>query len=448
MSKHARVDPAVSPAARPSDQLDKPERGRPPSISAAFLAVSIIGVGIGGLLWLTGSRAAADLAWQVTTLIGLGAAVAWIVGGLRRHRVGVDVIALLALVGTLAVGELFAGAIVSLMLATGRVLEERANRRARRELAALLARVPRQAHVHEHGTIVNHPVDVVVPGDLLLIEPGEVVPVDGRVDGGTAVLDEAALTGEALPVTRPDGDAVRSGVVNAGSAFNLRATTSASASTYASIIRLVESARRRPGAVRSPGRSLRTLVRPRRVGGRGAGVAGFGRRDSCGRHARGGDSMSVDSGRAGRGRLRDVPVRPPRCDREGRRGARAPCRSRDPLVRQDRDDHQWTARARGDPDSARRTMGGERDPAAGRIARPGVAACAGFGDRPCGPRAWARARSAHRCTRAAWPRCSRTRRQSARSRSAALRGFRPTRVTPGCDPYAVGPSVTAPSPCS
>ena len=80
------------------------------------------------------------------------------------------------------------------------------------------------------------------PGDLLLVGSGEVVPVDGLVERGVAVLDESALTGEPLPVERPAGDRVCSGVVNAGSPFDLRATTSAADSAYAGIVRLVREA--------------------------------------------------------------------------------------------------------------------------------------------------------------------------------------------------------------
>ena len=79
-------------------------------------------------------------------------------------------------------------------------------------------------------------------GDLLLVKPGEVIPVDGRVVSEAAVVDESALTGEPLPVERATGEAVRSGVVNAGGMFDLRATTTASDSTYAGIVRLVASA--------------------------------------------------------------------------------------------------------------------------------------------------------------------------------------------------------------
>ena len=72
------------------------------------------------------------------------------------------------------------------------------------------------------------------------MRPGEVLAVDGRVEGGTAVLDESALTGESRQVERVAGDEVRSGVVNAGGPFQMRATSAAADSTYAAIVRLVE----------------------------------------------------------------------------------------------------------------------------------------------------------------------------------------------------------------
>jgi heavy metal translocating P-type ATPase len=128
------------------------------------------------------------------------------------------------------------------MLASGRTLEAQAAGRARRELRALLERAPRVVHRYDGDELTEPPIDEVTKGDLLLIRPGEVVPVDGLLEGTGAVLDEAALTGEPLPVDRDPGDAVRSGSVNAGAPFDLRATTSAAESTYAGIIRLVEEA--------------------------------------------------------------------------------------------------------------------------------------------------------------------------------------------------------------
>ena len=85
-------------------------------------------------------------------------------------------------------------------------------------------------------------IDDVAPGDLLLVRPGEIVPVDGRVERDVAVLDESALTGESLPIERRSGDGVRSGAVNAGDSFMMRATRRAADSTYAGIVRLVAEA--------------------------------------------------------------------------------------------------------------------------------------------------------------------------------------------------------------
>jgi len=145
-------------------------------------------------------------------------------------------------VGTLLVGEYLAGAVIAVMLASGRALEARASARATRDLHALLARSPRVVHRYVDGQLTTPALDDVVPGDLLMVATGEVVAVDGRVESGTAVLDESTLTGEPLPVDRPQGDAVRSGTVNAGSPFDLRVTTTAAEGTYAGIVRLVREA--------------------------------------------------------------------------------------------------------------------------------------------------------------------------------------------------------------
>ncbi len=163
---------------------------------------------------------------------------------IRRGRFGVDLIAVLAVAGAMAVGELLAAALIAVMLTSGRTLEEWAAERAQRDLHALLARAPRTARRYRDGSLETVPLASLAAGDLLLVAPGDVVPVDGTLAHGAAVLDESALTGEAHPVERPAGDTVRSGVLNAGGPFDLRATTSAEDSTYAGIIRLVAEAER------------------------------------------------------------------------------------------------------------------------------------------------------------------------------------------------------------
>jgi heavy metal translocating P-type ATPase len=179
--------------------------------------------------------------WALTTAAALVSALVSVAADLWRRQPGVDVVALLALAGCLGVGEFLAGAVIAVMLATGQLLEHRAAARAERELHHLLARTPRQAHRYEDGVLTSPPLSAVGPGDRLLVKPGEVVPVDGLLET-PAVLDESALTGEAVPVERAAGEPVRSGVVNAGPPFDLRATTTAAGSTYAGIVRLVQHA--------------------------------------------------------------------------------------------------------------------------------------------------------------------------------------------------------------
>jgi heavy metal translocating P-type ATPase len=156
--------------------------------------------------------------------------------------VGVDAIALIAIATALTLGQFLAGAVVALMLAGGNALEEYASGRARRELTRLLERMPRVAHRRQGDAIVEVAVDEVRPGDLLVVRAGEVASVDGVVAAGEAVLDESALTGEALPVLRSAWEEVRSGSANAGGVFDLRVTRAAADSAYAAIVRLVHAA--------------------------------------------------------------------------------------------------------------------------------------------------------------------------------------------------------------
>ncbi|MET8052054.1 heavy metal translocating P-type ATPase [Streptosporangium sp. NPDC005286] len=204
----------------------------------ALLVGTMAGLLAGLALRLTGAEAAADIVWAVVTGVSLVPAAGWVVSALRSGRMGVDAIAVLALAGALAVGEYLAGALIGVMLATGRALEEHALRRARHDLTALYERAPHSARRYENGVPDLVPVEQVRPGDLLLVPSGEMVPVDGAVVGDLALLDESALTGESVPVEYAAGEGVRSGVVNAGAAFDMRATRTAADSAYAGVVRL------------------------------------------------------------------------------------------------------------------------------------------------------------------------------------------------------------------
>lgn len=208
----------------------------------ALLLLTIGGLVIGIGATLAGNEPLATAAFTVPTVV-VGVRLAWsILRDLLAREAGVDIIAVLAIAGALALGELFAASVIAVMLATGEALEAYAEGRAHRELTALLGRAPQEVRRYRADTLEVVALGEVLPGDRLLVRPGEVVPVDGVVRGLPAVLDESALTGESRLVTREDGDTVSSGVVNGGGPFDLVAIATADASTYAGIVRLVEEA--------------------------------------------------------------------------------------------------------------------------------------------------------------------------------------------------------------
>jgi heavy metal translocating P-type ATPase len=204
--------------------------------------VALAAIVTGGVLWLVGEPGWADTAW------GVGAAVVLIpltvdtVRSLLHGDVGVDAIALVAIAGALILGEQLAGAIVALMMSGGAALEAWAAGRARRELRLLVERAPRIAHRHGAEGVEEVPVENLVPGDLVVVRAGEIIPADARVEGSDAVVDQSALTGEPLPVTVSAGEEVRSGTSNAGNVFDARVTRPASESAYAAVVQLVRTA--------------------------------------------------------------------------------------------------------------------------------------------------------------------------------------------------------------
>src|SRR5271165_3185358 len=217
-------------------------------VEPALVVVTMSALAAGGIAWLTGWRTVADGCWIAGTAVAVVPAVVWMLAALRGGRLGVDLIAVLSLIGTLLVHEYLAGALIAVMLAGGRALDAGATRRASHDLRALLERAPRFARRRAGSEVSVIPLAEVAIDDRLVVGPGEVVPVDGRIVDTVAVLDESALTGEPLQVERGVGEPVRSGVVNAGNAFELRATATAENSTYAGIVRLAAQA----GAANAP----------------------------------------------------------------------------------------------------------------------------------------------------------------------------------------------------
>jgi heavy metal translocating P-type ATPase len=209
-------------------------------ILAAF---ALTALAVGGVLQLTGQDAAGNDVWRAAVAL-LAAELALEVGRtvVIEHHMGVDTIALVAMVGALALGQELAGIVVGLMFSGGAALEDIAQARARRELTALISRAPTVAHLRLDDRFEQVPVERVEVGDVVLVRAGEVIPVDGALVSGEAVIDTSTLSGEPLPVTIGTGMPVLSGTVNAGAPFEVRAQRSAAESAYAALVRLVEQA--------------------------------------------------------------------------------------------------------------------------------------------------------------------------------------------------------------
>lgn len=197
---------------------------------------------VGGLLYLSDALVPARYAWSVGALTVLTVLLVDMARALLAGRIGVDAIAALAIGAALLLDENLAAAIVAVMYAGGQLLESFAEGRARRDMTALLGRVSRTAVVHRADTLETVPIETLTPGDVVLLRRGEVVPVDGRLMGASAVLDLSALTGEPMPVAFERGREIPSGATVVGDAFDLLVLRGAAASTYAGIVRLVEQA--------------------------------------------------------------------------------------------------------------------------------------------------------------------------------------------------------------
>lgn len=213
-------------------------------IETLLLGIALAGLTAGLGLYLAGQPQLAGHAWTAGVVPVLAALLVEILRSLARGAVGLDIVAALSMTAALVFGETLAAAVVALMYSGGTFLEAFAEGRARREMHALLDRVPRSATRHRNGALEEVALDAVAPGDGLLIRQGDVVPVDGRVASAAAFLDTSALTGESLPRRLEAGAEAMSGATNAGEAFDLIATREASDSTYAGIVRLVEAAQR------------------------------------------------------------------------------------------------------------------------------------------------------------------------------------------------------------
>jgi len=198
--------------------------------------------------WFAGrSLTVAELPLIAMLIIGGGLLVADLLGKLLQGTFGSDLLAGVAIVTSLLLGEYVAGVLVVLMLSGGEALESRAVSRAGDVLNALARRMPTVAHRRLEGRLVDVPLAELAGGDTIVVLPHEICPVDGTVVAGRGTMDESYLTGEPYQMRKAPGSLVLSGAINGEAALEVRADRVGEDSRYAKIMQVLrESEQQRP----------------------------------------------------------------------------------------------------------------------------------------------------------------------------------------------------------
>ena len=172
--------------------------------------------------------------------------LAEIASDFKSGRYGVDILAVIAVVSTILIGDIWAEWMILVMMTGGQTLEDYATGQADKELRSLLSNSPTIANKIVNNELVSVDVEQLKIGDHVLIKPGEQVPVDGKVVSGESSFDQSSLTGESVPVTKKAGDELMSGSINGSVAVEMAVTKKASDSEYQTIVSLVESSQAKP----------------------------------------------------------------------------------------------------------------------------------------------------------------------------------------------------------
>lgn len=207
-----------------------------------LFSLTIATVIIGLILQFTNHHTAVQWLLSVVSLIATLPLIWDMWQDVRSGRYGIDILAITAIVSAVILGEYWAAIVVVVMLTGGESLEDYAHNRAKSELNALLKHAPQTARVIRKGKTLTVPVNQLHVGDKILINAGDLVPVDSIVLDGSASFDESSLTGESLPQTKDKNDQLLSGSINLDGAITAKALATAEDSQYQQIIKLVRSA--------------------------------------------------------------------------------------------------------------------------------------------------------------------------------------------------------------
>jgi Zn2+/Cd2+-exporting ATPase len=211
----------------------------------ALAAITLIALLIG---WIGGAVTGLLPGWAVTVFAVIAFAAGGYTGMLdaiadaRQAQLNIDFLMLAAALGAAAIGNWEEGALLLFLFTLSGALEEFAMDRTRKAIEGLVELRPETAHLRRGDGLVEVPVEELAVGDVVMVRPGERLPVDGAVVGGSSTVDQSPVTGESVPVYKESGNEVFSGTINGSGALEIRVTKLASESTLSKIIQLVEEA--------------------------------------------------------------------------------------------------------------------------------------------------------------------------------------------------------------
>ena len=233
------------------------EEPQPAATGAAtrlrLIQLSAALLGLGFLQQLTGAQLTPSwLPFALSIALGVGPIASRAAVSIRAGGLDINVLMLVAVTGAAILGEWGEAASVVFLFALAQLLEARAMDRARGAIRGLMELAPAEAVVRRDAVTATIPVDSVLVGDIVVVRPGEKIPLDGEVTAGLSHVNQAPVTGESLPVEKQPGDDVFAGTINGRGALDVRVTRLRRDSTLARIIHLVERAQ----AQRAPTQSF------------------------------------------------------------------------------------------------------------------------------------------------------------------------------------------------
>ena len=238
--------------------------GLGPKLEVPLVVVSGVLLGLGMLLDVGNLVAVPiqNVVYSLALLSGGALAGRASLNQLRAGKVDIEVLTVLAAFGAAAMGAWFEGAFLLFLFSLGHMLEHRALDKARRAVEALGKLRPDTAQVERNGHVTAVPIANVAIGEIFVVRPGDRVALDGVVVSGQSHLDQAAITGESLPVPKSAGDSLFAGTVNADGALRVRVTKGQGESTLAKLIDLVAQAEARKGRAQKLTKRLESIFVP------------------------------------------------------------------------------------------------------------------------------------------------------------------------------------------